>query len=624
MVDILDNLEGKDGTVKGGKPGNENVLETKIVLYEIKEPVGDVGQTWVIIHGNDSDPGRENIAFLIEEVVANAAQGDRVIALDWREAAALTGGTVRRGGGNGVSATWIGPTAEETVRILEREFGIDPDSASQNLNLVGHSLGSFVSAEIGRIYELGENRLGDEVTTANGKGVRTITALDPASSINLPAGGYDLEGRKDGRQKPDKFLEVSEFSRSFVGDQSIAGSKEFADTADETYVLDFGSTNLLERREEHGRVVQTFANIFGNTSKIGELLGYDSYQSLDTLSNEEFGELQDSSEYFYQGNIKVNENNLPTQLLAKAATDDSDNIVVGDFLADDNIIIGDSQADEINGAAENDSLFGEAGNDTLIGDLDLDIDSQAGNDTLNGGEGNDTLLGRRGNDSLLGGDDNDELNGGQGNDVLDGGDGTDTAVFSDDLENYEYSIDSTNKITFDHLEGTQTDGRDSLENIEFAQFSDRKVALPLDSIEGAEIQRQSFNPNLQTPSSTPVTAIIGDGVEFGSPTPLADNNLALSYIDITGGVAGGATIRYEITDPDVVSFLAADFNGYVLTDISDKIPPIENVTIDESENTLGLASSDVTFSENTIEVNVEGLAHGPGDGFLLNVEFADV
>ena len=623
MVDILDNVEGKevDGIVKGGRPGNQDVSETRIVLKEVKQPVGDVGQTWVVIHGNESTPDGENIGPLIEQVVAKAEEGDRVIALDWSEAAALTGGTVGVGGGNGVSATWIGPTAEETVKILESEFGIDPASASQQLNLVGHSLGSFMSAEIGRLYELGENRLGQEVTTANGKGVRTITALDPASSTNVP-GGYDLEGRKKGRQGPDKFLEVSEFSRSFVGDKSISGSKEFADNADEAYLLDFGSADL--NFGEHGRVVRAFANIFGNTSKIGELLGYDSYQSLDTLSNEEFGELQDSSEYFYQGNIKVNENNLPIQLLAKAATDNNDNIVVGDFLADDNIIVGDFLADEINGAAENDSLFGEAGNDTLIGDLDLDLDSQVGNDTLNGGEGNDILIGRRGNDSLVGGNDNDRLSGGFGNDVLNGGNGIDTAVFSDDFENYKYSIDSTKKITFDHLQGTKADGKDTLENIEFAQFSDRRVALPLNNIEGAEIQLQSFSPNLQTPTSVPVTAIIGDGIEFGTARPLPGNNLATSYTDITGGVAGGASIRYEINDLTDTSLLAADFNGIVLTDISDEIPPIENVTIDESENTLGLASSDITFSENTIEMNLEGLPFEPGDGFLLNVEFADV
>lgn len=140
-----------------------------------------------------------------------------------------------------------------------------------------------MSAEIGRLYELGENRLGQEVTTANNIGVRTITALDPASRANI-TGGYDLEGRKDGIQKPDKFLEVSQFARSFVGDKSILGSKDFADNADESYLLDFGSAN--PNFEEHGRVVRAFANIFGNDSKIGELLGYDSYQSFDTLSND--------------------------------------------------------------------------------------------------------------------------------------------------------------------------------------------------------------------------------------------------------------------------------------------------------------------------------------------------
>ena len=137
MVNILDNVEGKekDGTVKRGKPGNQNVSETQVVS-EVKKPVGnEVGKTWVIIHGNDSSPRGKNIAPLIEEVAANTRESDRVIALDWSEAA-LTGGTFGAGGGNGVSATWIGSTAEETVKILEKEFGIDSDSASQQLNLV--------------------------------------------------------------------------------------------------------------------------------------------------------------------------------------------------------------------------------------------------------------------------------------------------------------------------------------------------------------------------------------------------------------------------------------------------------------------------------------------------------
>lgn len=257
MVDTL-NVQGKEieAIVKGGNPGNQNVSETKITLREVKQPVGDVGQTWVVIHGNGASPDGENIASLIAELAATAEEGDRVIALDWSEAAALGGG-VANAGGNGVSATWIGPTAEETVKILESEFGIDPESAGSQLNLVGHSLGSFMSAEMGRLYELGVNRLGKPVTTANGIGVRTITALDPASPTNVPDGGYDLEGRKEGRQNPDKFLEVSQFSRSFVGRNSVAGSPEFADTADEAYELNFGTSLDNPINLEHSRLTSS-------------------------------------------------------------------------------------------------------------------------------------------------------------------------------------------------------------------------------------------------------------------------------------------------------------------------------------------------------------------------------
>lgn len=83
MVDIL-NIEGKevDGIVKGGNPGNQNVSGTKITLREVKQPVGDVGQTWVVIRGNGASPDGENIAPLIAEIAAKAEEGDRVIALD--------------------------------------------------------------------------------------------------------------------------------------------------------------------------------------------------------------------------------------------------------------------------------------------------------------------------------------------------------------------------------------------------------------------------------------------------------------------------------------------------------------------------------------------------------------
>ena len=101
-----------------------------------------------------------------------------------------------------------------------------------------------------------------------------------------------------------------------------------------------------------------------------------------------------------------------------------------------------------------------------------DSDENNGNDTLIGSDRSEIIEGLGGNDILEGGADDDRL---------DGGDDNDTAVFSDNFENYKYEIDpTTEEITFTHVEGTQTDGSDTLTNVEFAQFSDRLVPLPLE------------------------------------------------------------------------------------------------------------------------------------------------
>ena len=91
---------------------------------------------------------------------------DRVLALDWEEAA------VNRSGvntifeelnktanladvANGRAATWITPVAEFAVRTLQEQYGLDANKTRERLNLVGHSLGTYVSDEIGRIYRDG-------------------------------------------------------------------------------------------------------------------------------------------------------------------------------------------------------------------------------------------------------------------------------------------------------------------------------------------------------------------------------------------------------------------------------------------------------------------------------------
>jgi hypothetical protein len=142
---------------------------------------------------------------------------------------------------------------------------------------------------------------------------------------------------------------------------------------------------------------------------------------------------------------------------------------------------------------------------------------------------------------------------------------------------------------------------------------------------GREIQLQVFAPDRQTPQGTPVTATIDEGVEFeGLPATEIDtsDDLFIASVDIdfsdTGPGEGG--ILFQPIESD--SFVPGSFNGYVFTDISNQIPAIENVTIDPSTNSLGLEASDVTFTENSIDVNVESLNFNPSLTARLIVDFA--
>ena len=425
------------GTITGGKEGGKLLDSVEdpefrdIGFKEIQTPVGEGGQTWVIIHGWNSDPDADNIAYLIEKVAQKADSSDRILALDWREAS-NNGNFIS--GGNGIAATWIAPTAEFVVQTLEQQYGIDSVSASQDLNLIGHSLGSLVSSEIGQIYKNGANRAGEPIIEANSKGVATITALDPAAETNLrpdlifkEESGYDVDGRVEGRQTPADFNDSAVFSRSFIGRRSVSGNPLFADSADEAYELDFG--NLIDNpfdsvNSEHGRVVKTFANLIDRPGKIGELLGYDSYQSLDTLPVLDFQDLNLTRRLrsrTYQGIINVDNTNQPTLLTADSAVNDNGKIIIGEYLPD-----------IIDGGIGDDRLFGEDNNDTLTGKL--------GDDILVGGAGDDRLIG---DDSINVGD--DLLYGGTGKDFLTGDRGADTFVFQAGDGNSDR--DSTNLIT---------------------------------------------------------------------------------------------------------------------------------------------------------------------------------
>lgn len=138
-----------------------------------------------------------------------------------------------------------------------------------------------------------------------------------------------------------------------------------------------------------------------------------------------------------------------------------------------------NHAANVNGEAGDDRLYGGQAGDTLKGGAGIDLlDGGKGGDTLDGGEGDDRLYGGDGNDILYGDVGDDLLEGGAGNDVLianigndtlRGGTGTDTVYVSGGSMHYRLLADGDDFI----LKGR--DGSDRLTGVEFVRFDSGEV-----------------------------------------------------------------------------------------------------------------------------------------------------
>ena len=564
------------------------------------------GEVYIVAHG-------WNPAFTdfleIANIVKTAKPAARVLVVDWMQAAETkdklpVGGT---NSPNYKAVTWIGAIAQRLSNELQQ------DITSSSINFIGHSFGTLLSSETARVLP---------------GNVNTITALDPPSEGDT--GGYDLYPSIPERQGPADYSAVSNYSRAYVGSRSIAGNQGLAATAHESFQMDFG-VGFRAPGSEHGWVVKTAGRLINSND--GRKLAENPFSSqqekpnLFTLDDNQIHPQfqQNIPGFMHQGIMVVNSEN-EVQFLVAANSELTGTLVFGTN-QDDDLSASNEISKDLLLRVGNNTFYADKGNDKVVSDT--------GNDTLYGGEGNDTLDGYIGDDFLYGeeGEDNlngsfndDELYGGEGNDTLDGSTGNDLAVFSDLFENYEYSISKgflsfTDTITFAHTRGTQEDGTDKLKNIDYAEFSDVIVPLPLE--DGPQDTNQTSisdnNGVLIASASLTLPTFMFDKdadykISFSSSPQSIQYNIAY-IIDVSGSMSGTplqeAKSAYTSLTNSLVNSGIADVSQFVVIPFNSNASQSSPVDANEAISTIqGLNSgggTDFTPALNTAYSFFSGL-----------------
>jgi len=228
------------GNVYRNSESQPQVKDVSIELFS-PEQVDPNAETWVISHGWRGNPSGK-----FQELADTISSKDKQVALiDWSEAAATGSNPItdpREG------ANWISDVAGFASEALTNIWEISPDQ----LNLIGHSLGAYVSSEIGK--EVG--------------GVNKLVALDPATTASTPPFNFtaDVNDNIGGTQAPTDFSEAADFSRAFWGnltENNGLGSKLRAQTANESFEVEFdgGLVNT-----NHGNIVYLYDRLISNNN----------------------------------------------------------------------------------------------------------------------------------------------------------------------------------------------------------------------------------------------------------------------------------------------------------------------------------------------------------------------
>ncbi|KPQ31811.1 MAG: subtilase family serine protease [Phormidium sp. OSCR] len=193
-----------------------------------EDSIGD-RPTWVITHGwNGESIADEKGNFTnLAKAIGGYKDGDQVIKLDWR-------GLADTGADLAKAARWIEPIGEAVADQLKSW-----DLQSNQINLVGHSLGAYVSFEIAK----------------NLGGVNGLVALDPAITTT---GAYSISS-----------VNFSDYSKESVGLwTSVLGSYATSSTAS-TYISKLNANletlpwyEQENPKERHSAAVTEYARMF--------------------------------------------------------------------------------------------------------------------------------------------------------------------------------------------------------------------------------------------------------------------------------------------------------------------------------------------------------------------------
>jgi pimeloyl-ACP methyl ester carboxylesterase len=202
---------------------------------------------WIISHGF-ADRFDGDFQSIATSIVGYKPE-DIVIGVDWGDIA--IGSTPAVCLDVCKAATWIKPISEAIFARLQ-DWGFEDAS---KLHIIGHSLGSILATELSLRF-----------ITKNDTKVATIIALDPPSEFTTvtyfqkdPVYLTQLQPKV---LRTSSFSNVSQFSISIVGHNSIAGNQVFAKTAHFSYLMKFNK--LMEFRNGHTWIVEAFAEMIKN------------------------------------------------------------------------------------------------------------------------------------------------------------------------------------------------------------------------------------------------------------------------------------------------------------------------------------------------------------------------